>query len=425
MGQAFPHEFGEEGRDVAPGPFRIHVELLAERRRQLRDGAGAVQPVPEKSGGFVQLVKFLAGRGDDDDLSLDFLRGEGVVASVSFLGPHDFRIAAERPAFNGGLPGRRVFRARAWDQDRIRSMSERELIRWIRSRLHRRGGRIVVDSGDDAAVLRFGRRQILFKTDCVIDGVHFDSATARPEEIGHKALGRCLSDVAAMAAVPSFAVAALMIPRNAREAYVRRVIEGMERTAAAFRTAIVGGDVSSHAGKLAITVALLGETRGGAPVRRSGARLGDVFAVTGPLGGSLLGKHLRFVPRVREALELRRRFDLHAMIDISDGLAVDLEHLCRESGVGAVLEEACIPISAAARRLARKDRRTPLEHALGDGEDYELLFALPAGQSGRLERSGLGRVIGEVAAMEGIYLRRRDGRLEERTATGWEHRWGR
>ncbi len=304
-------------------------------------------------------------------------------------------------------------------------MAERDLIRWIRSRIGRRGGRIVVDSGDDAAILRIGRRQVLFKTDCVIDGVHFDSGSARPEEIGHKALARCLSDVAAMACVPSFAVAALMVPRNARELYVRRVVRGMERTAVAFKVAIVGGDVSSHPGKLAVTVALLGETAGGPPVRRSGARLGDVIAVTGTLGGSILGKHLRFVPRIREALELRRRFDIHAMIDVSDGLAVDLAHLCEESGVGAVLEEACIPVSAAARKLARRDRRSPLDHALGDGEDYEILFALPAAQSKRLERSRLGRVIGEVAAMEGLYLRRRDGRMEERTASGWEHRWGR
>lgn len=304
-------------------------------------------------------------------------------------------------------------------------MAERDLIRWIRSRIGRRGGRIVVDSGDDAAVLRFGRRQVLFKTDCVIDGVHFDSGAARPEEIGHKALARCLSDVAAMACRPSFAVAAFMVPRNARELYVRRVIRGMERTAAAFGVAIVGGDVSSHPGKLAITVALLGETDRWAPVRRSGARLGDVFAVTGPLGGSILGRHLRFTPRVREALELRRRFDLHAMIDVSDGLLVDLGHLCRESGVGAVLEEASIPVSPAARRLSLRDRRSPLAHALSDGEDYELLFALPASQGGRLEKSRLGRVIGEVAAMEGLYLRRRDGRLEERAAGGWEHRWSR
>jgi thiamine-monophosphate kinase len=222
---------------------------------------------------------------------------------------------------------------------------------------------------------------------------------------------------------PAFAVVAMMVPRNAREAWVRQVIEGMERTAKRYRTAIVGGDVASHSGKLAITVALLGETRGRRPIRRNGARPGDVLAVTGPLGGSILGKHLRFEPRLREALELGRRFDVHAMIDLSDGLATDLGHLCRESGVGAVIDPAKVPVSAAAKRLARKDGRSPLEHAFGDGEDYELLFALPARQAARLERSRLGRVIGEVAATEGLWLAAPGGRLKELKVRGWEHRF--
>jgi thiamine-monophosphate kinase len=302
-------------------------------------------------------------------------------------------------------------------------MGELELLRWIRSRLGRRDARILVDSGDDAAVLRLGRAQVLFKTDSVIDGVHFDSRTAKPEEIGHKALARCLSDIAAMGCAPTFAVVAMMIPRHAREAYVRRVVLGLERTARAFRTAVVGGDIAGHSGKLALSVALLGETRGRPPVRRDGARPGDAVAVTGPLGGSILGKHLRFTPRVREGLELNRRFDLHAMIDVSDGLALDLGHLCEESRAGAILYERRLPVAAAARRLARRDRRPPLEHALGDGEDYELLFTLPASQAVRLERSGLGRVIGEVTAARALLLRHRDGRLRELEPRGWEHRF--
>jgi thiamine-monophosphate kinase len=304
-------------------------------------------------------------------------------------------------------------------------VGELDLIRWIRAGLGKRRGRIVVDSGDDAAVLRFGSQHILFKTDSVIDGVHFDSAAAPPERIGHKAIARCLSDIAAMGCVPSFAVAALMVPRNARELYVRRVIRGMERTARAYGTAIVGGDVSSHAGRLATSVALLGETRGRRPIRRSGARPGDAVAATGTFGGSILGKHLRFRPRVKEALALTRRFELHAMIDVSDGLAIDLGRICGESGVGAILDERRIPIAPAARRLARRDRRSPLRHALSDGEDYELLFALPADQAPALDRSGLGRVVGQIAAMEGLYLRRRDGRIDEIPADGWEHRFGR
>jgi len=300
-------------------------------------------------------------------------------------------------------------------------VSERSFLRWIRSRIGRRGGRIEIDSGDDAASVRVGGERVLFKTDSVIDGVHFDARTARPEEIGHKALARCLSDIAAMAGVPAFAVVAMMVPRRSGEAYLRRIYRGMERTARSFRTAVVGGDFASHPGKLAISVALLGETEGLQPVLRSGARPGDAVAVTGPLGGSILGKHLRFRPRVREARELHRRIGLHSMIDVSDGLAVDLGHLCEESGVGAVVYERRIPVSAAARRLARRDGRTPLEHALGDGEDYELLFTLPAGKAGALERSGLGRVIGEVVRGRGMRLQRTDGSRQALPPAGWEH----
>jgi thiamine-monophosphate kinase len=203
------------------------------------------------------------------------------------------------------------------------------------------------------------------------------------------------------------------------------VIRGLDRTAEKFRTPVVGGDVKSHAGKLAISVALLGETRDLAPIRRSGARNGDVIAVTGPLGGSILGKHLKFTPRVREGLELNRRFDVHSMIDISDGLSTDLGHVCDESGVGAVLYEDLLPVSADAKRLARKDRRPVLDHVLNDGEDYELLFTLPASESSKLRRSGLGTVIGQVTSMQGLYLQDAKGRLREIERRGWEHRFRR
>ena len=302
-------------------------------------------------------------------------------------------------------------------------MGELDLLRWIRARIGRRRGRIVVDSGDDAAVVRFGGRQVLFKTDSVVDGVHFDARSARPEAIGHKAIARALSDVAAMGCAPVFAVAALVVPVSARERTLRRIFLGMERTAKRFGTAIVGGDMASHRGKLVVNVALLGEPRGRPPVRRGGARPGDVLAVTGPLGGSILGKHLRFTPRVREALALNRRFDLHAMIDVSDGLSIDLRHVCAESGVGAIVDEARLPVSAAACRLARRDRRSPLHHALTDGEDYELLLAVPQKQADRLRRSRLARVIGEISAEKGVWLRRRDSTLAELPEGGWTHRF--
>ncbi|HVE38899.1 MAG TPA: thiamine-phosphate kinase [Planctomycetota bacterium] len=304
-------------------------------------------------------------------------------------------------------------------------MGELDLIRWIRGRIGKRAGRIVVDSGDDAAVLKVGRGNLLFKTDSVIDGVHFDSRTARPEDVGHKAIARCLSDIGAMGCFPTFAVVAMMIPRNARQAWIKRLLTGLERTARNFDTAVVGGDVATHQGRLAINVALLGETRDLKPVRRSGARVGDAIAVTGPLGGSILGRHLRFTPRVREGVELNRRFELHAMIDLSDGLSTDLRHLCEESRVGAILYADRIPITPAARRLARKDKRSPIEHALSDGEDYELLFTLPRNEAVRVEKARLGRVIGEVAAIDGVYLREGPDRLREIERQGWEHRFRR
>ncbi len=303
-------------------------------------------------------------------------------------------------------------------------MGELELIRWIRSRIPRRPG-VVVVSGDDAAVLRIGRRDVLFKTDSVIDGVHFRGEAASPEAIGRKAVARCLSDIAAMGGVPTFAVASLMIPRRARGGYVRRIVLGAERIARRFGVAIVGGDVAVHGGPLAISVALLGEMRGLKPVRRGGARAGDAIFVTGPLGGSLLGRHLKFTPRVREGRALNRRFRLHAMIDISDGLAADLGHVCVESGVGAVLREDRVPVSAAARRLARSEGGSVLDRALSDGEDYELLFAVGRREAGAVTRSGLGREVGVFVKRPGLRLRRRDGSMREIAASGWVHRFGR
>src|SRR5207245_7327471 len=139
---------------------------------------------------------------------------------------------------------------------------------------------------------------------------------------------------------------------------------GLREVADAFDTALAGGDTNSWDGPLVISVTLLGEATGRGPVRRGGARPGDWLLVTGPLGGSIRGKHLTFTPRVREALELHRLADLHAMIDVSDGLAADVEHLCAESRCGAVLRAEAIPITSEAVNMG--DGQSPLEHALGD-----------------------------------------------------------
>ena len=293
-------------------------------------------------------------------------------------------------------------------------MSELDYLRWIRSRLGNRSPEILVDSGDDAAVVRVGRRSVLLKTDAVIDGVHFRLSRAKPELIGHKAIARPLSDIAAMGCRPTFAVVAMAIPLRMARTLLRGVFLGLKKTADRFGVSIVGGDIASHDGKLTVTVSLMGETCGARPVLRSGAKAGDRILVTGTLGGSLEGKHLRFVPRVREGTELARRFRIHSMIDISDGLVTDLAHVCTSSGVGAILESKKIPVSAAAKRMKGR----PLDHALYDGEDYELLFTASSRTSSRIVAQKRAKIIGEIIPGKAMLL---EGKPMHRG--GWEHEW--
>jgi thiamine-monophosphate kinase len=215
-----------------------------------------------------------------------------------------------------------------------------------------------------------------------------------------------LSDIAAMAGRPVAAVVSVGLPRTGGRALAEELYHGLREMADAFDTAIIGGDTNSWNGPLVINVTLLGEAVPPGPVRRSGAKVGDVLMTTGAFGGSILGKHLDFTPRVREALALQEAVELHAMIDVSDGLAADVFHLCEESGCGAALRAEDIPLADAAFRLA--DGRSPLDHALGDGEDFELVFAVTPADAHRLlaEQPGKGiklAAIGECIA-QGLWL---------------------
>jgi thiamine-monophosphate kinase len=261
---------------------------------------------------------------------------------------------------------------------------EFEYIRWLRQQTPR-NPRVKIGPGDDAAALTWvGARECLFTTDMLLEGTCFRVAEAGPRRVGRKAMAVNLSDIAAMAGVPVAAVVSVGLPRRGGRALAEDLYLGMREIGDQFDTAIVGGDTNSWDGPLAISVALLGEATDLGPVRRSGAQAGDWLIVTGPLGGSILGKHLDFMPRVREALALHRAAPLHALIDVSDGLAADVHHLCEESGCGAVLRTEDIPICDDARRLS--DTRTPLEHALGDGEDFELVAAVAPDDGRRLLR---------------------------------------
>jgi thiamine-monophosphate kinase len=247
-------------------------------------------------------------------------------------------------------------------------------IDWLRQQtpLH---PRVLIGPGDDTAAVQFRSSQpCLVTTDMLLEGSCFRLAEAGPRLVGRKAMAVNLSDMAAMAGRPVAAVVSVGLPRRGGRALAEELYRGLREMADAFDTAIAGGDTNSWDGELVISVTLLGETTSRGPVRRSGARPGDWLLVTGPLGGSILGKHLTFTPRVREAIQLHAATEIKAMIDISDGLAADVGHICAESKCGAVLRAETIPMTPAARQI--NDGRSPLEHALGDGEDFELVFAV-------------------------------------------------
>jgi thiamine-monophosphate kinase len=297
-------------------------------------------------------------------------------------------------------------------------VNEFELINLIRRSLPENPS-VVVGAGDDCAVLELGRpgELVLFKTDAVVAGIHFTSDVS-PEKIGHKALARCLSDIAAMAGRPVAAVITLALPPNFEPADVEGIYAGMNSLAARYGVAIVGGETTTNPERMLISIAMVGTVAKDRCVLRSGAQAGDAIFVTGELGGSRAGKHLDFEPRVPEALWLREHFHIHAMIDISDGLAGDLRHLLQANQLGAELHSDSIPISRAARlqNKAESSAKTPLLAALTDGEDFELLFtvasrdAVPLLDAWKKQFPQLRLTcIGKINATSGVAIRDKQG----------------
>jgi thiamine-monophosphate kinase len=236
-----------------------------------------------------------------------------------------------------------------------------------------------------------------------------------------------LSDLAAMAAKPLAGVVALALPRQGALEVAVALYEGMLPLAAKYDLAIAGGDTNSWDGPLAISITLLGAVTARGPLRRDGAKPGDHILVTGSFGGSILGRHLDFEPRVHEALALHARYDLHAGTDVSDGLSLDLSHILQESRCGAVLDSDAVPIAADARRLAERlaDGSTPLDHALADGEDFELILAASADEAKRmLDEQPLATPltdIGEFVAEQGLWQIDRSGVRQPLVPRGWQH----
>jgi thiamine-monophosphate kinase len=302
-------------------------------------------------------------------------------------------------------------------------MSEFAFIDWLRRRTPP-DPRVLIGPGDDAAALRLTQSvPYLVTTDMLLEGSCFRLDEAGPRRVGRKAMAVNLSDIAAMAGRPVAAAVSVGLPRRGGRALAQELYLGLREMADTFDTAVAGGDTNSWDGPLVVSVTLIGEATGAGPVTRAGAEPGDWLLVTGPLGGSILGKHLDFTPRVREALALHQQTRLKAMIDISDGLAADVAHLCEESSCGAVLRASCIPVSEAARQIT--DGLSPLEHALGDGEDFELAFAVsPEDGQALLQRQPVAGVtlehVGECVAA-GLWLEE-GGQRRPLEPRGYVHR---
>ena len=289
---------------------------------------------------------------------------------------------------------------------------------------------VVAGAGDDCAVLDLGvpGKLILFKTDAVVEGIHFTPETP-PEKIGRKALARCLSDIAAMAGTPTAALVTMALPKKFDAEFVANIYGGLNALAEKFGVAVVGGETTTNPERLLISIALIGTVPRGKAILRSGAQAGDAIFVTGELGGSQAGKHLDFEPRLEEARWLAEHFRIHAMMDLSDGLAGDLRHLADASKVGAEILKSSLPISRAAKARSRAgDAAKPAAlAALTDGEDFELLFTLASKDAVKLLDAWQKKFsavkltcIGRVVAKEGVFLRDKMSTHELR-AHGYVH----
>ena len=296
----------------------------------------------------------------------------------------------------------------------LRETGEHEAIRRIVAKLGEHP-ELVVGAGDDCAVCAVpatGSDQV-FTTDPLVEGVHF-LAGEKPERVGHKAVGRVLSDIAAMGAAPQWILVNVVAPPESGIDYLERVYDGMNGLCERFGTVIIGGDLAQGP-VFELHVFGTGLVPSGNALLRSGATVGDLIYVTGPLGCSLEGKHLDFMPRVEEGLFLRESGAVNSMMDISDGLATDLRHIISQSGVGAILDRGQIPSNGS------------LEQALFDGEDFELLLTVPEEQANVLEDTWRERFsstlhrVGVISDKAGVLELSADGCVEVIQSKAFEH----
>ena len=259
---------------------------------------------------------------------------------------------------------------------KLRELGEDRLVAQLVQRLKTRQ-EVIAGPGDDCAVVAFpgGNRLLVLKTDCVVERIHFQPNDA-PAAIGWKAMARTLSDFAAISGLPHFALVTLISPPDREARWTKQIYRGLQRAADRFEVTIVGGETSGTDGPAVISVSAIGWVEEDRWVSRRGGKAGDALFVSGRLGGSIRKKHLHFIPRIEEARWLTANFPIHAMMDLSDGLGVDLPRLATASGVGFEIDEELLP----------RTRGCTIQQAISDGEDYELLLAISPNDADSLSR---------------------------------------
>lgn len=333
---------------------------------------------------------------------------------------------------------------------RLEDLGEFGLIDRLTSNLPTRAD-VVLGIGDDAALLDPGPDQLVVATvDAFVEGRHFLTHVATPEEIGRKALAVNLSDLAAMGAEPCWALVSLLLPATLEVSVLDGIYVGLREEAQRYGVAVVGGNVAATHGPLTMDVVALGRCPRGAQVTRGGGRPGDLLLVTGPLGAAVAGllvareperagsvaqslqqrAHQAMVaptPRVEAGRALAGGRLVRAMLDISDGLTADLGHLCARSAVGAELDASLIPVDPAARAIAPYYGRDPLLLALNGGDEYELICAIPpeAREEALDTLRAVGcqpTIIGRLTPPEtGMTLKNPDGSVSPLEPHGWDH----
>jgi len=268
---------------------------------------------------------------------------------------------------------------------------------------------VIKGIGDDCAVIEYTKdKSLLYTTDMIIEDIHFKKRGTPPQAIGHKALAVNISDIAACAGIPKWAVVSAGIPANTSWAYISGINKGIRALAKKFKIDIVGGDTNLSE-KIIISIALIGEVDKGKLTLRSGAKEKDVIVLSGALSNK--PNHLTFNPRLKESRLLAKRFNVNSMIDISDGLLADLNHILNESNKGAIIYESLIPCNQKSGSVAR---------VLNVGEQFELLFTMPCEEIRRLPAGFY--PIGEIASKDsGIMYVTKDGKRNKLKPAGYKH----